>query len=146
VGRRFVAALIGVAALALVGVGCGSSDDDSGPTKAEFTKEASAVCAERVKQMAVELKAASKKGASPDATTEAILSNLGQEVEELKVLEAPVEDEQQIEEILHSMRKGVDEAQREIDKGGVLFNSENQLLKAGKAAEKYGLEHCASLI
>ena len=143
--RRFVTALAGVAALALVGAGCGGGDKDSGVSKAEFVKEASAVCAERIKQIGTDLRAAGQKGASPDAGVEAILSNLGEEAKELEALEAPAGDEARVEAIVRSLRKGLQEAEAEASKGNALFNAKNQMVKAGEEAKKYGLEQCASL-
>lgn len=138
-GKRIVVVLVGLMALALLAVGCGGSDDE-GPTKAEFVAEGTAICEASVKQIGADLRAAGQKGASPDATTEAIVSNFSQQLDELEALEPPAGDEQQVEKMLRQMRKGVEEA--EAVENDALFSGDNQLGKGRAMAESYGLERC----
>jgi hypothetical protein len=139
-----------VFALALLGVGCGGSEDP--PTKAEFTKEATAICrhsdnAEYAAKVAygkkhedeihtVGIKSFTK---SSNAT---VLPMVGEEAEELEDLGAPEGDEQQIEAFIADIEKGIERVEEDPSLSEE-FGFKNAFEDANKRIAKYGVKECA---
>jgi hypothetical protein len=144
--RRVVASLViavGIAG-AWGGIGCGS-DDDSGLTKAEFNKQATAICARIQKEQAAHFaeyyKAAQKKDPNrtelelEEASLEpVILPSFQKKRDELKALEPPAEDKAKVEAILRHLSEGV--AAMEAQGGDGKFPEPLEAFV--KAADEYG--------
>ena len=119
---KVVALLVGVALLALVAVGCGSSDDDTGSTeseatltKAEFVKQANAIC----KAGNDEIEAAIEEDGEPkneaegeEFIEETVLPAVANQVEEISELGYPEgKDGEEAEAIVASAEENVEEAE-----------------------------------
>jgi hypothetical protein len=124
--------------------GCGGGSDDR-LTKDEFLKQGNAICAKGDKQIET---AAGKAFATPDNPTKAevvtfaktvVLPTVQDEVDELRALSPPKEDEARIDEIL-------DKAQAALDKlraNPALLVSDTGFEEANRLAGAYGLTACA---
>jgi hypothetical protein len=145
-----VGAVLIAAALVVAGCGGGSStgsDNGAALTKAQFVKQANAVCKkgqqEReagVNELAEEVKPGADPGELPKkGLVEAIIGPLHNMVENLAALPAPEGDEEQVEEIVEAYRKPVEEIEEDenVAFNGALFE------EASEKALKYGLEDCA---
>ena len=129
-----------VAMLGVVGVGCGGGGDDttSSLTKAEYVKQADAICAERKKEWQTALtdyrKEAEKKNAvgnaklekelAEDALSDSMLPSLQTQLESLEDLGSPQGKEKQAEKMVESLAKWV----KGIEKGGTtaVFDGSSQ--------------------
>jgi hypothetical protein len=145
--------IIGVVAAAVIGAalvaGCGSgSDASSEVTKAQFTKEAEAICAERKKDWDAEAAAFTKEAEaegeisfqeSRERTDEflstTIIPILEDELTALEELDVPEGDEAKVEKMLKSRSRGIQELK---DKGQDALFSE-PLKNFEKEAKAYGL-------
>ena len=134
------AALLIVLAAAAVIAGCGSSDDDSSTTasltKAEFSKEANAIC-ERGRQKALASTATTEAAVIEESTLPAIESS----IEEVRALQVPQEVETQIKVLLDSMEAAADEV--ESKSVSTLGELEATFEKSGNLARESGLSRCA---
>jgi hypothetical protein len=152
-----MAIFICVVALAGIVAGCGSSDDDSTatPTKAEFKKQASAICEKGKERIDDELEAFVKKIGGPTVTpTEAEVSELASDIvvpaikteaERMRELGIPSGDEEEITAMLDAFDKGIEEGEANPEK---VFASEGisaPFAKGAEIATKYGLEGCGQL-
>jgi len=136
-------AVLAVAALAFGGCG---SDDEASITKAEFTKQANAICEKSSDERVAEFRArASVKGLGNDqsreeAVVEAFIEPFEEMIGELEDLGAPEGDEEKIEAIFNSMEQGVSDLEKDPL---VVFESEEQMFnEANKLASEYGLTSC----
>jgi hypothetical protein len=144
---------IGAALLVLV-VGCGGGDDSTTEvTKAEFNKQANAICAkgkmerkDAYEKYSEEVQARIQKNGPATPTVERELANkmvqervvpsLEDQLEELEALGTPAAEEVMVSKMLKNLSSGTDE----IEDGGV-----RQLVEGGKLltfqeeAEGYGL-------
>jgi hypothetical protein len=114
---------VAVAILGVVGFGCGGAGDDtsSSLTKAEYVKQADAICAERKKEWQTALtayrKEAEKKNAVGNTKVEnelaenfladSMLPALQTQLESLKDLAAPEGKEKQAEKMVDNLAKWV---------------------------------------
>jgi hypothetical protein len=137
-------------AIALIVAGCGGGGSDSSTaalTKAEYLKQANAICKKgqqereaAVNELAEEVKPGADVGELPKAgLVKAIIDPLGNMVDELAALPAPEGDEEQVEEIVEAYEKPVEEIEEEENAAfqGGLFQ------EADKKALKYGIEDCS---
>jgi len=156
-----------VAALSLLlATGCGGDDSATGSSsdgevtvetsslsKAQFTKQANAVCSETRKQIEGELAAYLKKqNEDPTAASEGdpeielveetVIPNMQKQVDEISALGAPSGDEEELSAFLNSLQKTVDEMS---DDPKTFIRSQGSFGDAPKLAEAYGLDGCASL-
>jgi len=146
--------IIGVVAVmsmcVALAMGCGGEDDASaGVTKAEFTKEAEAVCAERKKDWDKAIAGYTKEASETEfsdakerARTEVFLDEellpiLQTELKSLEGLDVPAEDEEQVESMLKSRTQGIEKLE---DKGAAALFYEEPFSTFEKEAKKYGLD------
>jgi hypothetical protein len=134
---------IGIAAAACLAVGCGSSGDETAEvalTKAEFIKQAEAICSkakDQARTAATELEKA--KGRPLDLSAafgQVIGPALEQEAKELQALTAPQGDEAKLDQMFANLS----EAAAAITEGSSpSASASNAYIKETKA---YGLEAC----
>jgi hypothetical protein len=151
-----MAIFIAVVALAALVAGCGSGGDDSTVTvtKAQYTKKADAVCVknsgaitQRFHAYVVKFEKENKKepgtGQHVMIAEKVLLPGFQTEAEELRELDAPAEDEEQITAMLDAFEKGIEEGEENpkpfVIKGSPSFR------RALDIATKYGLESCGHL-
>jgi hypothetical protein len=148
IGRIFgVVALVAIAALA---AGCGDgSEASSEVTKAQFTKEAEAICAERkedwdagVAEFTKETKAEklgfkAMRKRSEAFFAESVLPLLQTELEALEELDVPAEDEAKVEKMLQNRAQGVEKLEAE---GVEVLLDPGTFGEYEKEEKAYGLE------
>jgi len=124
--------------------GCGGSDS---PTKAEFVKQADAICAETDKTQRVGLAdyqqenpgSESNEAGQSKAIVEVGLPPIRQEAEELAALEAPSGDEEKIEALVTEIEKAIEKSEADPT---LLLGAENPFDQATKLATEYGFKAC----
>jgi hypothetical protein len=131
-------------------VGCGDDGEaSSNVTKAEFTKEAEAVCKERKKDWEAALAAfqkesqekgrpgsAKEKERAETLLGETLVPVLEEELTALEGLEVPEADEAKVEEMLQSRSEGVEK----LEEGGVEALLAGPFETFEKEAKAYGLD------
>lgn len=146
-GRQFIAALT---VLALLG-GCGGSDEggtadsSSGASKAEFVKEANAVCNRMVARIQNGGYRLFRENGKPGETQifgrklvhEVIVPNLEGEIHGISGLQSPAGDEAQVKKILAELHKVIDQVEADPSAHGFY-----PYKKAEAAADAYGLTSC----
>lgn len=137
-------AVLAVAALAFGG--CGGDDEEASLTKAQFTKQANAICEKSSDERVAEFRArASVKGLSGDqqreeAVVEAFIEPFKEMIGELEDLAPPEGDEDEVEAIFDEMKQGVSDLESDPL---VVFESEEKMFNnANKLATEYGLTDC----
>jgi hypothetical protein len=150
VSKRIIAMLVGALAIAIV-AGCGGGDDDgdSGSlTKAEFIKQADAICANGDKTISADfedfaeekgIKDEPDKAQQEEAIVEVVAPAVQEQADEIKALGAPDGDEKQIEAMLTAVEEGVEDLEENPSQ---LTEGKNPLAKGSKLARDYGLEKC----
>lgn len=145
--KRFLTLLAGVMALAALTTGCGGSDDEA-LTKAEYVKQANAICKKLNEETAVKYEAFYK--ANKDAGTAELqatvatmyLPALEERVEALNELTPPAEDEEKVEAILDALEAGIDDT---ASQNLIPFQATQKVFeKANKLALGYDLAYCYS--
>jgi hypothetical protein len=159
--RGPIALLAIVLAAALIVAGCGGGGSDSTATgsdgdssaslsKAEFIKEADAICKEGGKQAQSEFAAFLKESKIPEGKeptdaqweeigTQILAPVLQQQVDEIRQLGTPAADEAQIEIFL----EGVDKAVEEVEEKPVIAKEPSELLAdAHRTIKGYGFKVC----
>jgi hypothetical protein len=165
--KRALAALVAVLAIAAAVAGCGGGSDstssggDTGgdttaqssgpaPTKAQFVKEADAICTKsdtalnsEIESYAKENGIPSNKEPSKDQQVEiyeaVVLPNVSQQSDEIGELTPPEGDEETIEELVSSLSEGVEEAEADPQQ---LVEGKNPLADATSQAKAYGMTVC----
>ena len=154
---RAIALIVGVLAVALVWVGCGSSSGGdevtaSSISKAQFIKEADAACREGQKGVQNDFQAFVKENENLKNPTEAkyaelvetvLAPNIEQEVDDIRSLGAPDGDVEEIEAMLVAREEGLEEAEAQPKKA-VQANLAG-FTEAGKLAKGYGLKDCGTV-
>jgi reverse gyrase len=129
-------------AICMLLAGCGGSDPEL--SKAEFVKQADAICVAVKKRLSKELE--NDANDLYVSTAEALQT----EADEIGALGAPGADSDQIDAIVESARRvattieegGLEESEeRELDKKD-LDQATSQMSKAERLARSYGLESC----
>jgi hypothetical protein len=152
--KALLTAVAVLVALAAVVAGCGGSDDSdtsASLTKAQFVKQADAICVNSNKEIESEFESYAKekgwdenKEPSKDQQEEAIVDvvapNIQGQVDEIKDLGAPEGDEETIETMLAAVEEGVEEL--EENPGQLTEEGKNPLAKGSKLARDYGLAEC----
>jgi hypothetical protein len=143
-----VSLLIGVLiALSLV-VGCGGGgSDDQPPTKAEFIRQADAICKAATKKIQDGFNEAaqrntprSKESAAATQFVDDVMAPTYQrQINEIRALGAPKGDEKQVDAMLTAMQEGLDSGK---EQPLVLIRTESSLGKSHSAAQAYGLSAC----
>jgi hypothetical protein len=161
--KRALAALLTGLALAVVAAGCGGGGDTSGggetsdesgsaPTKAAFVKEADGICEaadeelnEEIETYAEENGISTKKEPTKpqieEIYVEVVLPNVARQGEEVDGLTPPEGDAVKVEEIVHALDSGVEEAEANPS---LLVEGKNPLEDAGSKAKAYGMKVCGS--
>jgi precorrin-2 methylase len=138
-----------VAALSALGIGCGGGGEETASaniTKAEFLKQASAVCAERKKEWNsiayASLKEHKEEGneLTPKEANklldETLFPLMEEEQEKLERLEVPAGDEAQIQKMFQTRAKSLEE----VESGGVTALGDPATFgKFWREAQAYGL-------
>jgi hypothetical protein len=137
--------LAGFALLAagLLAAGCGGGDDNL--TKAEFLKQGNAICKKGDKEID---KAADKtftsKQRPSDATItkfaeDTVIPNVQGQIDGLRDLNPPSDDEDQVNAILDEAQSTLDETK---DDPTIFASNQDPFKKANKLAKDYGLTEC----
>jgi hypothetical protein len=150
VGKRLAAVLATIAAVVLIAAGCGSSDDES-LTKTEFVKEGRAICVKVVKDLTAELKAFGEelkgKAATPkqmgEVAEDVVFPGLRVELEQLRELSPPANEEEKIAAILSQVEAGIQAGAK--DPANFLLSSNAEFSQGREMAERYGLQECAQI-
>ena len=150
--RQLLAVFVSVVGITAIATGCGGGGDSApSPTKAEFTRQASAICEKGVKDIQRGIEVLVKKRAGenvgafskplPDVAAEdVVLPNFETQVEDLRALGSPSGDEAEVTAILTTFEKAIKEGAEEpkgIFRGGAV-----SLGKTNQMATKYGLKYC----
>lgn len=144
---RFRSGFAVVLVVVLVATGCGGSSDS--PTKAEFVKQADAICAATDATQRKGLAAYQQKnpGSGSDeagqgkAIVEVGLPPIRREVEELAALEAPSGDEEKIEALVAEIEKAIEKSEANPT---LLLGAGNPFGRATQLATDYGFKACRS--
>jgi hypothetical protein len=144
---KCLALLVFVLALASAISGCGGSDAPalatSSMSKAEFAKQAEAICA-RGRREALAYRPADKGESERDALTAAIdqglLPSFDKAIDDLYALGAPAAEKQQVEALLTAMREAVEKAEG-LDPPRV-ERIEDIFARSGELAHSMGLVSC----
>ena len=138
-------------AVALIAAGCGSDDgggDDSSPelTKEEFITQADAICADGEAELTAAAEEQFGSATEPPSQKEqeefistTVADNLQSQLDQIRELNAPDADEEQLNEILDSLQSLIDRARDEP--AAVLAGEETG---ASELAGEYGLTSCGS--
>jgi hypothetical protein len=135
-----------VAALFVLGCGGGSASI----SKAEFTKEAEAACKKNEEALQKDFQAFVKKHSNVTEPTEAdytelvdvvFVGNIEAEMKELRAIEIPNGDEEQVEALLDAREESLKKAEAESEEA--ITKSEKVFGKASTLAKEYGLEACS---
>jgi hypothetical protein len=163
--------MVAALALAVAGCGGGSdeadgkdaastgSTDAAAPSKAEFIRQVDAICTRGKKQVETEfasylkknkIKEIGEKGESPaDAESHEIavietiaIPELQEQIEELKALQPPSDDEDEVEAFLDATEEGLSKGEEEPQ---ALFSTTKKLFaKSDKLAQSYGFKVCGN--
>ena len=148
---------LAIALLVLAGVaaGCGGSSDESQTTaltKAEFVKQANAICYETKERSAAAYKQYAQTNAVPssgpgltakaaDLVENVFIPIYDEQIEKISALGTPIGDEKEVDAILTAMQAGVEGAKREP----LPFIRESAALnRASQLAVAYGLPECSN--
>lgn len=134
--------------LALAVAGCGGGGDETALTKAQFVKQADAICEKadnaRYKELARAIKGVSSPQGLPPEKEDSILvaglEPVQKQAEELRELGAPEGDEEQIERYLDELEEAVKEA--EAGTIVALEKRKNAFTESDELAEEYGFKVC----
>jgi hypothetical protein len=152
---KFLTMMLTAAALVALVAGCGGGDstsDSSSVTKAQFVKEADAICTNGDKQDEKDFEKFSKEhnlseGKEPskevqeEAVQDIVVPGVRQQIEEIDDLAAPEGDEAKIEAVVTSVEEGLDELESDPT---LLFKGKNPLEKGSTLAREYGMTKCGS--
>jgi hypothetical protein len=158
VGKRSIALLLAAAALTLIVVGCGGSDEGTNGSettaslsKAEFIKEGNAICAEGNQAAEAEVEEFLKDKNLPaneapseaslvEAVEQVFLPNIRQQLDELRALGVPSGDREQVEEMFEAIEKALQKG--EENPNSLLVEGGGPFTEANKLAREYGLDKC----
>ncbi len=129
--------------------GCGGGDSSSQLTKAEFVKQAGAICEKADETQSASFQAYAKTHSgdlSKKAEQEKVIVAVGLppievEAEELADLDAPSDDENQIQAIVDGINEAIDEGKE--DPTSLSSGIGNPFNKVNKLAREYGLKGCS---
>ena len=138
-----------MALLALVASGCGGESDDA-PTKAEFVKQADAICQQSNDERIASTEKLFKKynGLPPKAVEEDFIAEEGapvirEQLEQLSALDPPAGEEDEVDALWSAFEKALKQIEAEpagaITRGLQIFKEFEQM------AIKYGFDECAAI-
>ena len=151
-GGVVAAIVIGVAVAGCGGGGTGTDTGASGSasvTKAQFVKQAGAICETARKKKEAELQAGRKKlnakqgltaAEEEELITTAVLPPLETMVKQLRAVELPEQGAEGAESVAAAFERAVSETKSEPAKA---LGSESPMVEADEVAKKFGLEACA---
>jgi hypothetical protein len=149
--NRFLALIVAVGALALVAVGCGSSDDSTTDstaslTKAEFLKQGNAICAAGNKEINKgfeELSFDDKKGPSAaeieEVAESTLVPSITKQIGEIRDIGIPSGEEDTVEVFLDNAEAAVEEV--ESDPSSIAGNKD-PFADVNEEANEIGLVKC----
>ncbi len=145
---------VGAVALAVLVIfsGCGGSDEESTSTaavtvkassitKAQFVKQANAICGNGTSRIAKVVQKAIVGDAGIEPVEKAVVPMVNQFVVEIKALGAPEGDEAKVEELLSALQEEADEVEQTPSSSMEEFAK--RFKKSGNLARSYGLTACA---
>ena len=150
--NRLVPILACLAALALVGAGCGSdkSSEKSSISKAEFVKKGNAICSQGNKE--IEAKGRKVFGGTPNKkpskakmkefASTVLLPSVEDQVNKIRALGAPKGDEAKVKAILDAADEGIQKGKQ--NPLSLAQEGPGPFQKANKLATAYGLKVCGS--
>jgi hypothetical protein len=154
VSKRFIALLAALAAISVIAAGCGGGSDSSSTSatisKAQFIKQADAICAKGNKENEAEFEEFAKenglsekkeptKAQQEEAISEIVAPGVEKQIEEIDALGAPEGDEGKIEAMVAAVEEGAEEIEANP---ASLIEGKNPLAKGSKLAKEYGLKTC----
>jgi len=148
---RFMAIFAGVVAMAAIAVGCGGSSDSKPLSKAEFKKQAEALCEKGEKEAQADFAVAMKRAENlkDSRSNEEKASDLGEDVvipylrnklEGLEELGSPSSGQKQISAWLEELSAGVEELEEKPEQA---VEGNPPLVKASEMVTEYGIKACA---
>jgi hypothetical protein len=159
--KRLIAAFAGVVAIAAILAGCGSSNDSSSgstqstagtaaPTKAEFIKQADAICEKANKGTEAEFAAYVKKLNLPpnkkpttaqqeELITAVALPAIAAQAKELGELSPPSGEEGKVNAIVEGIAKAVEKTEANPS---TVFGRRGPFAEVNKLAKDYGFTVC----
>jgi hypothetical protein len=128
---------------------CGGDDDDAAVTKADFIEQADAICAdfnERGEALGEDL--------SEDASLEELaalfleegIPLLREQIDDLRELDLPEADAEQLEQLWDDLDAGTDELEQQLedDPQEALSSNFDPFSEANEFATEYGMEECGA--
>jgi hypothetical protein len=154
--KRLLVLLAGALALGLLVAGCGSSDDSSEEntsslTKAEFIKQADAICEKADDEIEGEVEAFAEENGIPtdkepsdevkeELVVEVIVPSIEEQAEGIAALGAPSGEEDQIDQIVEGIETAASETAE--DPSSVISGSEGAFKGVNEEAKEYGFKVC----
>jgi hypothetical protein len=139
-----------VAALILVGVGCGGDDDDSssGVTKSAFVKQADAVCKDfnaQIQKGVEDLPEDTSQADVAQFTLDTAVPLFRDQLDKLRALDVPAADADQVAQMWDDLEAGTDQLEQKLkdDPQAVFAEDYDPFGDVNKALNKYGLKQCA---
>jgi hypothetical protein len=142
-------AFSGARALSLGGLvallcACGCGGGESHLTRAQFARQANAICRQAAADQAKLAGRYEKSQIAPGQygpVTEVFVPPMAKELRRLRALDSPPADEARIRAILRAIESGVKDAK--FDYLDLFVKETDPFAQANKLARKYGLEACA---
>jgi hypothetical protein len=142
-------ALAGVVAIAVIAAGCGSSSDDS-LTKAEYIKQGDALCKKGGEEIEADVKSYAKendislkkeptKEQLGELSENAVIPGIKNQLEGLKDLGTPSEDEALANELVESLEEGIEKGEEDPT---AFVTAGDSLSKANELAKEFGFTEC----
>lgn len=150
---NFLKTCVLLAAVVAAFVGCGGSDETTSLTKAQFIKQADAICkkadlvqVKNIKRLEDEKKMEDRPPAEQNELVTTVgLDPMLKEAEEIGGLPAPEGDEAQIEALVEAIEAGVERARKEPAEF-VAYGAPDFFEKADNIAKKYGMKECSEVV
>jgi hypothetical protein len=159
--KRLILFLTGALTIGLIVTGCGDSDSDTNGdtnggstaslTKAQFIKQADAICKAGSKEIEDETEAYAKENGidvskeptdkqKEELVVEVIVPNIAGQADKIGALGAPSGEEDQVDEILTGIETAA--AETSDDPSIVISGKEGAFADVNKLAQDFGLEVC----
>jgi hypothetical protein len=154
--KRLLVLCAGALALGLLVAGCGSSDDSSEEntsslTKAEFIKQADAICEKAGDEVEVEVEAFAEENDIPtdkepsdevkeEIVIEVLVPNIEEQAEGIAALGAPSGEEEQVDQIVEGIETAASETSE--DPSSVISGDDGAFKGVNKEAKEYGFKVC----
>lgn len=150
---KLIAVSAALVAILVIVAGCGGGSDSSSSssiTKAQFIKQADAICEKgdeetnkEVEEFVAENNLSEKKeptkAQQEELVSQVVAPNVQGQIEEIDALGTPEGDEAKIEAMVGAVEEGVEEIEADPT---TLIEGKNPLGKGSKLAKEYGLKSC----